>query len=357
MSRRPLLAKLALAGLSIALTVVLLEVVVRVVAPQPIDYFTYEKNPAPGSEIEKWGVPIRYNSTGHRDSEYPRSKPADTYRIALIGDSIEFGTGVLMAESYGKIVERELNAREESAQDFEVLVFSQGGDEPSGYLEMMRDEAVPFSPDLVLIGLTLNDFERPTYIPTTREYLYALLAEAHQQLRVRSHLYFLLIERSRDSLYRTGVLDRSVRHKYFLDGLETKGQAFESAWAYTQTVLDDIIAQAEAMGARVGFVVFPYEMQLSQDLLELYRDTYGYDMSERVLEARPQALLAKWAQERNVAFLDFTPIFRENSAQGLYFREFGGSLDYVHPNASGHRLAGEQLVGWLRERRLAGAQS
>jgi lysophospholipase L1-like esterase len=241
-----------------------------------------------------------------------------------------------------------LNRFSNGEKQYEVMIFSNGGSEPSGYLEMLRTNASRFNPDLVMIGFTLNDFERPKVEKTSRQEYYQLLADLHQKLRVVSHLYFFVFERLRNTLYKTRILDRSVRNGYWMDILETRGDEFGKAWEYTQNNLDELIRESRKIGAEFAIVVFPYEMQLSEELLEMYRSTYGFQISKDVLDARPQQLLHEYARSRGIHLIDLLGPFRKHNGENLYFRELGGSLDYVHPNARGHALAAEKVFDELR---------
>src|SRR5262249_17753260 len=48
----------------------------------------------------------RHNSHGFRAPEYTIARPANTFRILIIGDSITYGMGVLEQETYPQILER-----------------------------------------------------------------------------------------------------------------------------------------------------------------------------------------------------------------------------------------------------------
>jgi hypothetical protein len=64
---------------------------------------------APNRSAVLMGVPVAINSHGLRDHEYSEQKPADVYRIVMLGDSTTFGWGVPLEETAAKILERDLN--------------------------------------------------------------------------------------------------------------------------------------------------------------------------------------------------------------------------------------------------------
>jgi hypothetical protein len=107
-----------------------------------------------------FGRPFTTNSRGMRDREYPARKPAGTFRIALLGSSIDMGWGVDAGAIYAKLLEGWLNAhaaRRGLARRFEVLNFAVAAYSPAQRLESCRRKAARFGPDLVLYATTMLD--------------------------------------------------------------------------------------------------------------------------------------------------------------------------------------------------------
>lgn len=348
---------------STVITLAIMELALRAFFPQPTDYFYYTRVWEPGRTYRRWGVDVRINSHGQRDDERSLGKPKGTYRIAILGDSIAYGSGVRVEDTYAKRLEAALNrdlaaaATSSSSEGgrttpsrVEVLTFTNGGNEPRGYLEMMRTEARRFAPDLVMVGFTLNDFERREVQRTWKQSWYDLVTDIHQRLRIWSHLYFFVFERSRSWLYEKRFLDRAVRNRYELGILEATGAEFEDAWLFTQGNLLQIGEESASVGARYGMLVFPYEMQLTPNLRALYHRTYGFESSPSILEALPQARLREFCGSHSIPLVDMFTAFKNaaEGGEGLYFREFGRSLDWVHPNVRGHELASSVLYDALR---------
>lgn len=347
-SRRTLV-NLSLILVSICFALLIAEAAVRIFAPQPVDWFYFKEERTPGEVYERWGgIEVRINSHGERDLERTVEKPPGVYRVCLIGDSIAYGTGVSIEDSYGLRLERALNAAADKSVRFEVLNFTQGGNAPAGYLEMLRNQALAFDPDLVLIGFTLNDIEPLPGDSGARTGLYAVLTWVHARMRLYSHLYFLVFERSRATLYRSGWLDKSVRYSMDLAVISGRQAEYQAAWQRAASDLEQIERTSEANGARFAIVVFPYEMQLNEELLALYRDAYGFDLTDTVLAGHPQELLRQFAEKQRFVLVDLLEPFRRQSDRGLFFRELGGQLDFVHPNAAGHEIAAQVMFDSMR---------
>ncbi|HEX8200784.1 MAG TPA: SGNH/GDSL hydrolase family protein [Isosphaeraceae bacterium] len=107
-----------------------------------------------------FGRPFATNAFGLRDRPNALGKPPGTFRIALLGSSIDMGWGVGNGETYGSLLEAWLNAhaaRRGLARRFEVLNFAVAAYGPAQRLESYRRKAVAFRPDLVLYSATMLD--------------------------------------------------------------------------------------------------------------------------------------------------------------------------------------------------------
>ena len=108
------------------------------------------------------GKSLRTNAQGLRGSrDYALEKPAGTFRIAGLGDSVMFGWGVGEGEPYLQIVERELAARGRPA---DALSFAVPGYNTSLEVASFEHRALPFSPDLVVLHFIGNDFGLPHFL-------------------------------------------------------------------------------------------------------------------------------------------------------------------------------------------------
>lgn len=100
--------------------------------------------------------PIQTNSKGLRDKEYSITKPDNTFRVAVIGDSFTFGDGVKEAETYHAVLETHLNERSDSLQ-YEFINFGLAGYDLLNYLGNIKAKALEYDPDLILIGFCGNN--------------------------------------------------------------------------------------------------------------------------------------------------------------------------------------------------------
>jgi lysophospholipase L1-like esterase len=102
---------------------------------------------------------VKINSYGFRDYEYSFEKPENVIRIACIGDSNTFGFGVELEESWPKILEKELNKNNKNKNiKYEVLNFGVPGYGLEQYIENIKEKAINYNPDIIIIGLSSDDF-------------------------------------------------------------------------------------------------------------------------------------------------------------------------------------------------------
>jgi hypothetical protein len=127
------------------------------------------------------GGRFRTNAAGMRDEPHPMEKPAGVYRIVGIGDSVLMGWGVSQGEDFLSRSEALLAVRCRGAPPIEALNFGVLGYNAIQQYFALRDRALDYSPDLVLVSYVGNDqeptqFEKPAHRVATRSFFVNLVA-------------------------------------------------------------------------------------------------------------------------------------------------------------------------------------
>ena len=161
-----------LLGGTLLVILVLLEIGVRVLAPQPL--FVYRFSPAtwyeptPGGSFvyprEEFRQEVRYNEHGLRDRSVTLEKPPGTRRIVVIGDSYTEGLEVGLDETMCKRLEVLLNGADRGP--VEVLNLGVSGFSPVQSLRRLLDLGLRFEPDQVVLLASQNDFDDNLRQPT-----------------------------------------------------------------------------------------------------------------------------------------------------------------------------------------------
>ena len=133
------------------------------IQPHPSDSIIYTMRP--NLKIKFQGVEVRTNSFGHRGPERSVEKPADVFRLALLGDSFAFGWGVDEDKSFASVIERELPPLlSPQKKRVEVINFGVPGYSTFQEVAQFLEQGWQFSPDAVLVYFVENDFGMPFFI-------------------------------------------------------------------------------------------------------------------------------------------------------------------------------------------------
>jgi lysophospholipase L1-like esterase len=101
-------------------------------------------------------VEYRINPQGFRGPPFSPSKPAGTLRIAALGDSFTFGTGVAAGDTWPAALERLLAPRHPERR-VEVLNCGVFAYNTRQEVALLRSRVLAFEPDLVLLCAYIND--------------------------------------------------------------------------------------------------------------------------------------------------------------------------------------------------------
>jgi len=117
------------------------------------------KDIVPSMSTVLGGVACTSNSLGMRDREYQEAKPANTYRVVLLGASNDMGTGVKNNQTYENLVEDTLNSRVPDARysRYEILNLSVAADTILQRVLRLEEEGFEFQPDAAILSVTAVD--------------------------------------------------------------------------------------------------------------------------------------------------------------------------------------------------------
>lgn len=255
-------------------------------------YFRQEQGSGQGAEIE-------INSHGFRDHEYSEEKDPGTFRIAVLGDSIVWGHGLELEDTFPKQLERLLSERED--RKVEVLNFGVSGYSTQQEVELYRVKSSRFHPDLVLVGYCLNDYE-----------------ESSVEGQAFRHLYY-------DVFTHSYSLEQVQRLAHGVLGILFDRPSSDPEKQF------DVHQQFELLRSycgdkRIVVVIFP-------GLID-FRRYPMMDQHERVVDALKGV---------DCEILDLLVPFSRFEAEALQLNH----LDLTHPNALGNRIAAEALVDLL----------
>jgi hypothetical protein len=154
------------------------------------DFLQFELKPR--VERTLFGQPFLTNSFGMHDDPVTLEKPEGTFRIAVLGASMDMGWGVKYQDTYANRLQDWLGARaaDQGAigpRRFEVLNFAVMAYSPLQRLDTLRRKVLAFRPDLVIYSATTLDIRLteihlcdmlPKHIDLRYDFLKQVVAEA-----------------------------------------------------------------------------------------------------------------------------------------------------------------------------------
>lgn len=110
------------------------------------------KELAPDKSLTWKGIRFSTNKWGMRDKDYELRKPPGTYRFAVLGVSIEMGSGVANHEVFEWLLEERLNKnnKNEVYSNYEILNFSVGQYDLVKHVKVTDTKLFKFEPDATI---------------------------------------------------------------------------------------------------------------------------------------------------------------------------------------------------------------
>ncbi len=350
--RRAWLVNGLLVLVALALGAALSEAAIRVLAPQPLGVWHHDRSglalhwPGRSTYLPQFGQTVSFNSAGMRDREHPVPKPADVFRVLVLGDSFIEALQVPFEASFPSLLERAFEGR--SPRRVEVVNASVSGWGTDDELQYLNSYGLQWEPDLVVVAMTLHNdisdnlrqrfhtMQDRTLIEQARDRMsftdYKLL-QLKGFLATRSHAY-QLASRARRVREMKGEARQLGIHVMELFHAETDARIAKGV-ALTGLLLERMKARASARRARVVLVLLPLGVQVSDAKFDelarvaaVARDTLRLD--------KPQLLMLTLAEQTGIPAIDLLPAFRDWTANGrgpLYLERDG------HWNEQGHRVA------------------
>jgi lysophospholipase L1-like esterase len=283
--------------------------------------------PRSQSRTDVGGHPVHTNAYGLRDREI-EAKPEGSLRILVLGDSVTFGYGLALEDTFVRGLEARFAAERLHVQVVNAGMYGWSTRQQYLFYEAHGEE---LDPDLILVGLVLNDI---------KDAKNALDLELGETSMRAINLLTWLAERTATfaalkQAY-VGAFAPQVREIKEVADLIQKRDAPEvrRAMELTESELERILDLCRRRGHGFGLVIIPFKFQLESDGLD-----------------HPQRRLLAFAATHRIPALDLLPALGRHPAEDVM-------MDHVHLTARGHELAAAAIADWvLRERLLAPART
>jgi hypothetical protein len=317
---------------------------------------------------------LTLNSAGMHDQEHQTAKPANTFRILVLGDSFMRAHQVEEGETAHQVMENLLNS-EDPSRRFEVINAGTDGWGTGQELLYYRREGRFYQPDMVILmlflgndvqdnlpgrGITANgrncytsyfvlcgnrlDPEPWLYAPGIpaptgqcgwgQKALVNTLGKIYQSSRLYVQLEPLVAVR----------LPKVSALNYYTQ----KNEMFDYAWQLTLSLVSQLRTEVKQNGAEFGVVLISpsdlvdFTRASTEEREAIYQKLPSLRRAEQM--EPPGQVLAKTFSAEGIKVLDLLPIFVQHidqTGEELYFEAD------QHWNVAGNRLAGQSVRNWV----------
>ena len=321
---------------------------------------------------------VKTNRWGFRDVERQQSKPAGTFRIAVVGDSFTEAVEVSLTETYCQQLEKMLNAKLGSeGRKFEVLSFGVVSYGNAQELLLLRHRVFDFQPDLVLAAVYLgndltdnfkeldNDSEkqlRPFFVldgDSLRLDDSFRSSPAFQRAQFWNHgvgswIYlhsrvFQVVNEARKGMRnRARAGDHAAQVRLALDTLAPpKDARWEASWRITEAVLGEMYAETKRRGIAFGVVTLSVPEQVYPDAAVRAQTCQELGGLQDLFY--PDRRVAKIGKAAGFPVLNLAePMQHYADQKHVFLHGFPTSkMGIGHWNATGHKLAADMIYDWL----------
>ena len=396
--KRALRKKFVLLLFGLAFGLLLTEVFLRIIGySNPLFYTTdyyrgFALAPGVAGEYQREGGSyVRISSDGLRDREHARTRPADTVRIAVLGDSYTEAMHLPMEQAYWSLLEQKLRqCNAFPGKQVEVINFGVSGYGTAQELITLQQKVWDFSPDIVMLAFTtLNDvYDNSLALSKSEEVPYffyqngALVYDArfrdsklyrrndsrlnrvgrwfHNHLRTIQLLHQVQYVakmrlsdwRNRRKLAQTQAsspanqapLVRSadnigIENMIYFEPVDAE---WKEGWHVTEGLITEMRNEVRQKGAKFVLVTLSNAIQVYPDPAVRQRFLQRLEIPNVFYaNLRLQAL----AGREQIDFIDLAQPMQSYADQNkVFLHGFGSDLGNGHWNANGHRLAADLIA-------------
>ena len=272
------------------------------------------------TKVDVAGIEYRINRFGFRDIEH-RFLKTDK-RVAIVGDSVTFGWDLPLEDTYPYQAREKLSSE---GRKVEIMAMGITGYNLMQEYHLIKERTLRFTPDLIVLQICLNDFEKALRIRPDPKHQFMLTQSSEvfipyvfkktklsHWLMARSYLFKLL------NLKLAPLIEKQNRGNaprvFFSPGTET-------AFDYLRRTK----ALLAGSSCRFAAVLFPFRRE---DMRQPYLTFYQAILKELV--------------DLSIPTLDLSATLNPSlaSPETLW-------IDYIHPTRTGSQLAAEKLADFI----------
>lgn len=268
------------------------------------------------------GVEFETNSSGFRTGEFGLGGSDAEEAVIVLGDSYAFGYGVGYQQTFPSVLQEDLR-KEYPRKNVKVVNLGIPGYNTAQELSTLQELGQQLRPRAVLLAYHLNDLERLSESRNARVWaLKGILESAKEHLHLLR--YFLPRVASLARSFHIGIKSTATAEvqEYITEG---------PAWKQNQDTLRELFGLCAKMHWRLGVIVLPYIVELS----------------DRHPCIGAYQVVVDFCRSQDVPVVNAFDYFRGLNAIKLWINAFDG-----HPNLEGHALIAKAAADLLKNERL-----
>ncbi len=359
-----MLSKILYYIVSFILSLIIIECGIRVICPQSTDAILYEdifttdrsislnnnvKSLVPNISRVKSGIEYRINSNGFRDFIYEKIKRRNTYRIAIIGSSVNFGFNVTLENTFGKQLEKFLNKNNLNNERYEVLLFGRPGFNTKDSYGCLVDKVFSYNPDLIIHSIVQNNLEKKSFndyfsknendISKSNVVNRSLInwhdlknTKLGKKIRSQVHLY-LFSAASINNIYNEVLISNGLKEKSTII-IDSTNADFSNKLHNSISWISQMNKECILRNVSFSLVIHPFEMQLNKNGLNKWRKL-GYELNENILELHYHKIIKDFCESNKIYFFDIIKFLTNNNIENtkLFLEN-----DFGHYSLDGHQV-------------------
>jgi hypothetical protein len=332
---------------------------------------------AEGWQLAEGAAFVKINRDGLRDREHSRAKPPNTFRIAILGDSMTEALQVPLERTFWSVLERQLKScKTFGDRVVEIINFGVSGYGTAQELLTFRDRATAYSPDVTVLAFyagndvrnnskELEPFKlRPFFsiqdgnlvldnsFLSNREYQ-SLKSDFDKRKILFDFRTFQLMRKLKSAFEQRDGGQASAAHDTTiepgLDGdvfLAPTAKSWKEAWQISERLIvatrDEVVASGGrflVLSIPIGIQVDPNPAVRNRFMRALHVDDLWY----------PESRIRELAQTERIDAMTLGRSFQSYAEKNqVYLHGFKNTrLGTGHLNENGHKLIGESLAKHL----------
>ncbi|SVB98767.1 uncharacterized protein METZ01_LOCUS251621, partial [marine metagenome] len=312
---------------------------------------------------------IKINRDGMRGPVFAKTKPPNTLRIAVLGDSMTEGSQVAVKNLFSSILENDLNkCNLFGEKKVEVINFGVSDYGTAQELIVLREKVWLYDPDFVLLAIfTQNDISnnsaalekqkmRPFFTYQGDELLLdnsfrylkefkiktswawrglLFISQYSRTIQLLNKIRLRLLENEKSFISLNVQMNQLGISVYF----NPKNKEWNEAWKITESLIIKMRDETKQRGAKFMIATLSNDIQAHPDL-QVQQDFIKENGLNDLFY--PESRIEEFATKNKISNVILAPKLAEHAQRnGVFLHGFENyGMGFGHWNENGHRLAG-----------------